>query len=187
MIGTAIDKKKFVLLFFLFWMIVCLSSCGKKKNIIEADFYTLELPEGWSYEVVSEESGYIDCMDENNEVMFRISPHEPYLRDGYDGNLEGLVRHYGMHYFLIENEEILQGEDYTIEKLKVYIEATPPESARGVEDREEYFFWVLSDIGAQLNFCNLSEENLDEIEEIVKSVQIDLDKDEVYLYVKSFL
>lgn len=175
MTDIAIDRKRITILVLLLCFAVSLISCGVVENVIETDFYELDLPEGWSYEVKSEELGTIDCMNENNEVMFQISPHDVYSRDGYSGNLEALVRQYGMHYFLLESEQIFQGEDYSIEKLKVYVEPSAAMSARGEEPYEEWFFWVLTDNGIELNFCNFSEDNLDEIEEIVKVVQMNLE------------
>ena len=75
-----------------------------------------------------------------------------------------------MHCFLSENEQIVKKENYTIEKLKIRIEPSPPESAAGIKEQEEWHFWVLTEEGLELDIYRMAEEDLDQIEEILKGI-----------------
>ena len=54
MIDIAIDRKKTVFFVMLFLVVISLGACGKTRNIVTTDSYTLELPENWSYEKVGD-------------------------------------------------------------------------------------------------------------------------------------
>ena len=166
MTDIAIDRKRKVFFVILFLVVISLGACGKTRNIVTTDSYTLELPENWSYEKVGELSIY--CMDENGDSIFLID--EGGVKCDYDGDLVGLVGMYGMHCFLSENEQIVKKENYTIEKLKIRVEPSPPESAAGKKEYEEWHFWLLTEKGIELNVCGMAEEDLDQIEEILKGL-----------------
>ena len=167
MIDIAIDRKKTVFFVMLFLLVISLAACGKKKNIIAMNLYTLELPENWSYEEI-DGGRVVYCMDETGNPVFEINRHE--ITIDYDGDLEGLVGVYGMHCFLAGNEQIVKEENYTIEKLKIRVEPSPPESAAGKKEYEEWHFWLLTEKGIELNVCGMAEEDLDQIEEILKGI-----------------
>lgn len=166
MTDIAIDRKRKVFFVILFLVVISLGACGKTRNIVTTDLYTLELPENWSYEKVGDLSIY--CMDENGDSIFLIDKGG--IKCDYDGDLVGLVGMYGMHCFLSENEQIVKKENYTIEKLKIRIEPSPPESAAGIKEQEEWHFWVLTEEGLELDICGMAEEDLDQIEEILKGI-----------------
>ena len=94
MTDIAIDSKRKVFFVILFLVVISLGACGKKKNIIAMNLYTLELPENWSYEEI-DGGRVVYCMDETGNPVFEINRHE--ITIDYDGDLEGLVGVYGMH------------------------------------------------------------------------------------------
>lgn len=167
MTDIAIDRKRKVFFVMLFLLVISLAACGKKKDISAMNLYTLELPENWSYEEI-DGGRVVYCMDETGNPVFEINRHE--ITIDYDGDLEGLVGVYGMHCFLSENEQIVKKENYTIEKLKIRIEPSPPESAAGIKEQEEWHFWVLTEEGLELDIYRMAEEDLDQIEEILKGI-----------------